>query len=120
MVLGFRSRWVDQIGDATTTVGGEILRACGNAGYASTRWTLEENGVCGGKLTVNPPAATDPWTGGSQAAQAIARVPMALNIISGDDGFEGEAAQGSLIQMEGTPFLYATQWCVGDRIASLA
>lgn len=93
MVLGFRSRWVDQIGDATTTVGGEILRACGNAGYASTRWTLEENGVCGGKSTVNPPAATDPWTGGSQALNN-SKGPKGFEYYWGDDGFEGEAAQG--------------------------
>jgi len=108
MVLAFRSRWVDQSANASLAIGGELLRACGNDAIAPSEWSLESNGICGGKTTVNPPSASDSWTGGSNAL-ANSKGPGGFEYYWGDDGFEGEAVQGSVAQMPGSSSVFATQ-----------
>jgi len=115
MVLGFRSRLADQFEQSTETIGGEILRACADSATAPTTWTLESNGVCGGKKTFATLPTSDPWSGSPNLADTTLG-PDGAEFYFGDNGFEGEAVYGSLAQIPGMTGVYAAQMdAVGHR-----
>ncbi|MDQ3248795.1 MAG: hypothetical protein M3Q45_06250, partial [Chloroflexota bacterium] len=108
MVLGIRSRLADAYAYADPVLGGELLRACADSPDNPTVWTLENNGVCNGKSTTNPPPVIDPFTNSNRARQNSLG-PGGYEYYWNDDGFEGEASQGSLVQIPGYPVVYSTQ-----------
>ncbi|XWW46374.1 hypothetical protein JYG30_02625 [Fibrella sp. USSR17] len=107
MILGVRSRLADAVNLSTWVVGGDILRACS---VTPGSWTLESNGVCGGvrSFVGTAPPTTDPYTT-SQRVQGNSRGPGGYEYYWGDDGFEGEASQGSVLQLPGSPNVIVTQ-----------
>jgi hypothetical protein len=105
MILGVRSRLGDVLNNSYWVTGGDILRACPNS---SASWTLENNGVCGGKTTQSPPPLVDPYTGAVNA-RTNSKGPGGYEYYWGDDGFEGEASQGTLLQIPGNPNVLVTQ-----------
>ncbi len=108
MVLGFRSRLSDQIVNAEWVIGGELLRACASTSGATTTWQIENNGICNGKTTINPPPIADSWVG-RNTAQATSKGPGGYEYYWGDNGFEGEMTQGALTMIPGGDALYVTQ-----------
>ena len=105
MILGVRSRLADVINNSWWVIGGDILRACQTSAGS---WSLENNGVCGGKSTQVPPPVIDPYTGGVHARDN-SKGPGGYEYYWGDDGFEGEASQGSLLQIPGYPHVFVSQ-----------
>ena len=103
MILGVRSRLADAVNNSFWVVGGDILRACSTT---PGTWTLENNGTCGGVTPALP--TTDPYTG-TQRIVGNSRGPGGREYYWGDDGFEGEASQGSLLQIPGSPNVITSQ-----------
>ena len=103
MIIGVRSRLADARNNSFWVIGGDILRACSTDGVS---WTLENNGTCGTKTTA-PIPAIDPYTkreytgtfGGFSLNTNFG--PGGSEYYWGDDGFEGEASQGSLLMIPG-------------------
>jgi len=108
MVLAFRSRLADTINNSWWNAGGEILRACTTNPLAPTSWAMESNGVCAGKTTTNPPPVSDPFTTSPHARQNSLG-PGGYEYYWGDDGFEGESAEGAVVQLPGAGSVYATE-----------
>ncbi|MEZ4732231.1 MAG: SdrD B-like domain-containing protein [Caldilineaceae bacterium] len=108
MVLGFRSRLSDQIVDSEWTISGEILRACADSAISPTTWSIESNGDCNGKTTINPPPVTDPWTGANNG-RSTSKGPGGYEYYWGDNGYESEMVQGGLAQIPGSDRVYVTQ-----------
>jgi len=109
MVLGFRSRLGDMVTYAEWTTGGEILRACANDPDSPTAWKLENNGVCNGRTSINPPPTHDPYIPARDNVRSISQGPGGYEFYWGDDGYEGEMTFGSLAQLDGAPFMVTTQ-----------
>ena len=103
MIIGVRSRLADARNTSFWVPGGDILRACSTDGVT---WTLENNGTCGTKTT-GPIPATDPYTGRAYTGTFNTFSlntnfgPGGSEYYWGDDGFEGEASQGSLLMLPG-------------------
>jgi hypothetical protein len=104
MILGIRSRLADATVNSFWTIGGEVLRACATGPSA---WSLENNGVCGTKTTGTPPVV-NPFTGAANLRSG-SKGPGGYEYYWGDDGFEGEASQGSLLQIPGQPQVFVSQ-----------
>ncbi len=104
MMLGIRSRLADASVNSYWAIGGDLLRACATG---SGGWSLENNGVCGTKTTGLPPVA-NPFTGATNLL-SNSKGPGGYEYYWGDDGFEGEATQGSLLQIPGSPQVFVTQ-----------
>ncbi|MEZ0539063.1 SdrD B-like domain-containing protein, partial [Fibrella arboris] len=107
MILGIRSRLADAVNESFWVVGGDILRACSTTPGS---WTLESNGVCGGiqSFVGTAPPNIDPYTGRVGMVDN-SRGPGGYEYYWGDDGFEGEASQGSILQIPGSPNVIVSQ-----------
>ena len=109
MVLGIRSRLADASPGSCWVMGGEMLRACADDPVVPTVWTLESGGICNGRTTTLPPPAIDPFIPGRDNVLVSNLGPGGGEFYWGDDGFEGEAFQGGMVQIPGLNYIIGTQ-----------